>query len=549
MVNTTTPEVCDVIVIGAGIGGLTAAGLLAKAGVHVCVVEMDNRPGGYLAGFRRGKFTFDTAIHWLNECGPGGIVRTLFDFIGPDAPETPALKKIRRYKGDSFDYLLTNNPDELRDQWIEEFPEDEKGIRRFFEDGKELGIALENLGPLMRCDDTMNFWEWSKMGYRRMFASLPFLKHLGKRTDKTIKKYFSNERLRSVYCSEEKIMSCLVPIGWAYRHDYQVPPDGGSQAFPQWLAKEITHWGSTVAYKSRVSEILIEDKKAVGVRIVQGRTRQKEIEIRAQHVISAGDLETLYCKMLPRELISESFLKRFNKAELYDSSVSINLALDIDPRNIGFGEELVFLTRDGLTREDHNLGDPEKTHINVLAPSIRDPSLAPEGKGTVTFSCAATIEFGDNWKLGPNNERGAEYKAFKQAYADIIIRRVEEAMAPGLSEHIEICDVATPVTHERYTGNKGGSIMGAKPTKQNIKARLAHYKTPVKNLIVCGHWAEYGGGVPIAVRSGSNAALMVLQKIRPEAYEIVKALVDQRPYSDEEFQRLFHTTTANSQST
>ncbi|PWT71038.1 MAG: NAD(P)/FAD-dependent oxidoreductase, partial [Bacteroidetes bacterium] len=63
----------DVVVIGAGVGGLTAGALLSKAGFTVCVLERETRLGGYLAGFRRGNFRFDTAIHWLNQCGPEGL--------------------------------------------------------------------------------------------------------------------------------------------------------------------------------------------------------------------------------------------------------------------------------------------------------------------------------------------------------------------------------------------------------------------------------------------------------------------------------------------
>ena len=107
------PEACDVAVIGAGMGGLTASALLARAGLRVCVLDREARPGGYLAGFRRKDFTFDTAIHWLNQCGPGGIVHKVFGFLDPDGPKAPALGRIRRYKGESFDYLLTRNPDEL----------------------------------------------------------------------------------------------------------------------------------------------------------------------------------------------------------------------------------------------------------------------------------------------------------------------------------------------------------------------------------------------------------------------------------------------------
>src|ERR1700733_1790040 len=76
----------DVVVIGAGVGGLTSAALLSKAGFSVCVLEKEPHVGGYLAGFRRKNFRFDTAIHWLNQCAPGGMACKLFDALGTDHP-------------------------------------------------------------------------------------------------------------------------------------------------------------------------------------------------------------------------------------------------------------------------------------------------------------------------------------------------------------------------------------------------------------------------------------------------------------------------------
>src|SRR5690606_20509264 len=76
----------DVVVIGAGVGGLTTAALLSKAGFSVCVLEKEPHAGGYLAGFRRKHFRFDTAIHWLNQCMPGGMAAKIFDILGSDHP-------------------------------------------------------------------------------------------------------------------------------------------------------------------------------------------------------------------------------------------------------------------------------------------------------------------------------------------------------------------------------------------------------------------------------------------------------------------------------
>ena len=121
----------DVIIIGAGIGGLTAAALLSKTGLSVCVLEKEPHVGGYLAGFRRKDFIFDTAIHWLNQYGPEGMVTKLFDVLGSDHPRAITLQRTRRYKGSGYNYLLTNNPDKLRDQLIAEFPPKKKGLERF----------------------------------------------------------------------------------------------------------------------------------------------------------------------------------------------------------------------------------------------------------------------------------------------------------------------------------------------------------------------------------------------------------------------------------
>ena len=82
------------------------------------------------------------------------------------------------------------------------------------------------------------------------------------------------------------------------------------------------------------------------------------------------------------------------------------------------------------------------------------------------------------------------------------------------------------MTHQRYTGNRGGTIMAQRPTRPNMRARVAHYLTPVENLLLGGHWAEYGGGVPVAVRAGMNSALIILKQERPPAFEVVRDVID-----------------------
>ena len=178
----------DVIVIGAGVGGLTAAALLSRAGLSVCVLEKEPRVGGYLAGFRRKHFIFDTAIHWLNQYGPDGILDKLFSVIGADHPRAVEQQRIRRYKGDGFDYLLTNNPDEMRDQMVRDFPEEKKGIERLFQKARQIGRSFKNYNRIFRSEETMSFLQKFKNKIRLLEFAIPFIPWLSFSGEKGVKK-------------------------------------------------------------------------------------------------------------------------------------------------------------------------------------------------------------------------------------------------------------------------------------------------------------------------------------------------------------------------
>jgi phytoene dehydrogenase-like protein len=202
-------EYYDVIVIGAGIGGLTSAALLSKAGLSVCVLEKEPRVGGYLAGFRRKHFIFDTAIHWLNQYGPDGIVDRLFKAIGSDHPKAIEQQRIRRYKGENFDYLLTNHPDELRDRLILDFPEDKKGIERLFRKARLIGRSFKNYNRVFRSEETMSLFQKLKNKLRLLEFAIPFIPYLSYSGEKGLKKglkhFLKNPRLQQIFTGEQEM--------------------------------------------------------------------------------------------------------------------------------------------------------------------------------------------------------------------------------------------------------------------------------------------------------------------------------------------------------
>lgn len=528
----------DVVVIGAGVSGLTSAALLSRAGLSVGVFEMDSRPGGYLAGFRRKDFRFDSAIHWLNQCGPNGLVTRVFDFIGKDHPVAPLQGNIKRYIGDSYNYLLTDNPDELKQEFIQKFPHERKGIERFFADAKQLGGAFDELVRFSRTMESMNLFEKAMSGIKRLKFALVFLKHIRftgpEGTVKGLKRYFKDPAFLKIFGSEEELLSALVPIGWAYSKDYQSPPDGGSQVFPEWLQYVTEQLDNDVHFQCRVEQIELENGKATGISVDR---KGEKFSVKAKHIIAACDVEALYERMLPASTVPSELKKKLNDAQLYSSAVTISIGLDCPVEELGLDDAMLFLVRDDVERTEHNAGDPHKAGISVLAPSFRDPSLAPKGKGTMTIYCYATFGQNEKWMTETdehgNPKRGDAYKQFKQEYADVLIDRVAKKLGKDIRSHIEYCDIATPITHWRYTGNREGSLMGARPGKANMQAGIAGHRTPVKNLWLGGHWAELGGGVPIAVKSGMNAALLVLQQMNSKAFRVLANYVDMKINKEE----------------
>ncbi|HEV3221583.1 MAG TPA: NAD(P)/FAD-dependent oxidoreductase [Puia sp.] len=516
----------DVIVIGAGVGGLTAAALLSKAGLTVCVLEKEPHVGGYLAGFRRKHFIFDTAIHWLNQYGPGGILDKLFNAIGSDHPKAIEQHRIRRYKGENFDYLLTDKPDEMRDQLIRDFPEEKKGIERMFLKARRIGQSFKNYNRIFRSEETMSFFQKLKNKIRLLEFAIPFIPYLSFSGEKGLKKglnrFIKNPRLQKIFSGEQEMLGCLIPIGWSYFNDFQSPPKGGSQVIPLWLEYVVNYYQNHVGLRCKVNEIFVEKGRCTGLSFEH---RGKFHRLNSKYIIAACDIETLYEKMLPADAVPAGLKKKLKKADLYSSSITVSLALDCTAESLGFNEELIHLVDENQPFNDQSGGDPNRSEISIIAPSMRDKSLAPENQGTLTLYMPACMDYKNEWEtqldIYGKRVRGEAYQHLKKEVAEILIGRVEEKLAPGLRKHILFYEVATPVTHWRYTGNKNGTMMGARPGRKNMKNKISHYRTPVKNLILGGHWAELGGGVPIAAKAGANASLLILQKENPGAFKLL----------------------------
>ncbi|MFW5792900.1 MAG: phytoene desaturase family protein [Bacteroidota bacterium] len=516
----------DIVIIGAGIGGLTSAALLSKSGLSVCVLEANAQAGGYLAKYEKNGYIFDTSIHWLNSCGPDGIVTKIFKFIGKDFPAAQPQRRIKRYLGEDFDFLLTNNPDELKNQLQQKYPDEKEGIEKFFTAAKKLRPSLNSFHKLFRSGETMNIFELAKYHLSRLKFALPFIKYLkysgSKGKTKGLNKFFSTRQLHDMFANEDDLLSCLIPIAWAYNHDFQNPPEGGSFTYPKWLKHIIKFYGNKIIYNAKAKSIIVENKKCKSV--IYERNGEN-VEVFGEQIIAAIDIGSLYEKMLPKKYIAPKFLEKMQSAELYSSAFTIYISLDCPASQLGFNEEMIsFMDKEDTHAENEKLTFESK-EIAVFSQSERDKTMAPEGCGSLTVIMPAYFDSNKNWLTTTDEHgniiRGSEYKKLKDDYAKVLISRVEKKLSINLRKHIISYEIATPISYWRYTNNRYGSMMGAKPGKKNMMSGIAHYKTPLKGLYIGGHWAELGGGVPIAVKAAVNASLLVLQERKHKAYKLI----------------------------
>jgi phytoene dehydrogenase-like protein len=515
----------DVAVIGAGMGGLTAAAAVAKFGLSVFVADMNPSPGGCISGFSRNGFHFESAIHWLNLFGRKGPARKLLSFFSPDVPQTPAPRAVRRFKGESFDYTLTSNPDELRDTLIRDFPKDEKGIVRFFAAAKDMGEAFHQLTGMMRAAATMSISERARFLARTTSAGLSLMKYSKWKTEEGLRKFFPTSKAGQIFCSETRLSSCLVPIGWIYTDNYHLPPKGGSRTLADWLSNVVTSMDGHVRLKTKVIKIIVENGAATGM-VCRDLPSGQEYLVRCRHIIAACDTESLYSVLLPKGSVGTRVIDKIRGADIYDSAVTVSLGLSRPATDFGIGEELVYLTKDSVERRLQDGGDPDKARITLMSSSSADPSLAPPGKGTLSIYLPARLSQFDHWKTGPQLERGAAYRDHKKQYADIILKRIENALIPGLMDAVEFCDVATPLTYLRYTGNREGSIMGTRMSFRNWMNGVSGYRSPFPNIYIGGQWAEWSGGVPTAIRAGANSAMLVLKRESKSAFEAAEEMFE-----------------------
>jgi len=232
-------------------------------------------------------------------------------------------------------------------------------------------------------------------------------------------------------------------------------------------------------------------------------------------LVSNSDVTTLVTGLCPASAFPTSYVQNVRIRRPATSAVMVYVGLNLDLKKFNITEyEYWAASWGGNNSSEHleyvlNTADYGKLYGGPLSiTSNIDPTCCPPGKSVFSTIYYAIPE---PFKkvLDEGGRRGEEYKALKAKIAEQFISQISHALSiPDLAEHVEVIEVATPLTMKRYTNCQGGSCVGWEVTPDQMMARQISQKTPVPNLFLCGQWAGFGGGISPVMTSGDTASCL-----------------------------------------
>jgi len=481
----------SVIVIGGGVAGLSAGIYAAENGYDTTVLEMHNLPGGLCTSWSKQGYTFDGCIHWFVGGKPGSAFNRLWNEVGAlEGAQIVSHDRFVTIRDDVGNELnLWSDLEKLRAEMLAKWPGDAKAIEGFVGGARtmtQMGGAVPLTPP-----DMMTAWDGVKM-LLKSGGTLRRVRPYQSRTVADIGETFSDPFLRravsySISSPDMGSMAMLGTVGWFDAGDANWLA-GGSLKFAEGLERSLKRTGGEIRYRARVERILVENDRAVGVRLADGS------ELRADHVISAADGHATIFDMLDGRYADDKLRNLYDEMERFPAIIQVSLGVDRDLSDEPWSVIQLFDPPLDFTGE--KVGAVWAHHYSY------DPSMAPAGKSVVTAFLEADYDYWMNLRRD-DRER---YKAEKAAIAEQVIDRVFEKVWPGIREHVEVIDVATPATYDRYTGNWKGSFEGWLLSPHNTElagmAGMPRTLPGLSNFVMAGQWVWPGGGLPSGVLTG-----------------------------------------------
>jgi len=516
-------ETYDIIAIGAGLGALTAAAIQARRGKRVLVIEKHKVLGGYASVFARKGTRFDASLHQISgveKTRVRGILEQAGVYDRLDFVKLPVLSHLELAPDTPPLAVPAGDMDGFRDQLLDMFPTEKRAIRQWFWTMRRFGrqIAyfdkLRTAGPLRQGVGLFFFPLTAPVLMLASIWPLPLSMALRSR----------NPELRKIllhfteyYGLPAERINMLFPMAanYSYYADGGYYPKGGGYAISRNLSMVIRKNGGKIVTGQGDSRILTRGDQVTGVQL-------GDQEFQCDEIICGANPFTVYRDMLPDHPRAKSELERIGKLETGMTACSLYIRLNTPIENLNpdlkghyeyvrppKGSEAQhyerFQSRSGFD------DDYSKDGLTLTVHSSVDPQ---EGTGSIL-----NLFYADNYarwaSLGDNT-----YQAQKQIEIDKMLKELEKLL-PDVRNHIDIIELATPLTMQKFTGNEGGAIYGFAQTLAQSGRKRFKIKSPLRGLKFVSAWSNPGGGYEGVLRVADSYA----NPIGWKAYVVLALLI------------------------
>lgn len=467
-----------VVVIGAGLGGLETAYILAKNGMDVTVLEQDSHIGGCLQSFRRGKTFFDTGFHYVGGLREGESLHPLFRYFNLLDLPWQALDE------DCFDevvigdrsYAFAVGHEHFAETLSAAFPHEKEGLRTFTQVLKGVG---EHIFDAFLPREEADFYS-SSLFARPAYDFLQETIH-----DPTLRQVLSGTSLKMELRRDSlplyifaQINNSFIQSAWRLR--------GGGQQIADRLAAQITTMGGMVRTNAAVSAIEVENGSVRGVRLHDGQVLPADIVI--------ADIHPQEVLRLTEESQSLRKVYRHRIQALDDTIGMLTANIRLRPGILPYENKNIY-----VHRSDADLWNLSTEQVNsVMVSSYPDQDAID----LLTPMRWSEVE---RWADKPAGRRGEDYVAYKNEKVEQCLQLVEKRL-PALRGAIDHVYTSSPLTYQRYTRTHEGSAYGIRKDWHSPITTVLTPKTPIENLLLTGQNLNLHGLLGVSMTSVFTAA-------------------------------------------
>jgi all-trans-retinol 13,14-reductase len=479
----------DAIIIGSGIGGMTTAALMSKAGQKVLVLEQHYTAGGYTHSYSRNGYEWDVGVHYIGEVGdPKSSLRRVFDFITDGQLKWAKMDDNydRFYFGEEF-YNLTAGREKFQNDLIKNFPDDTKAIKKYLTmlDSVTRFIPLQVMDKLLpnKLGNTYSFFK--KYGLPDYFNQTTY---------EVLSRLTQNQKLIAVLtgqygdCGLPPKESSFLIHALIARHylNGAYYPEGGAWKIADTIIPVIQQSGGDLLTYASVQKIVIEHGKAVGVEMADGHI------IKAPKVISSAGVMNTFKYLLPENIVKkhgyDQHLKTVSPSKAH---LGMYIGLNESPSALKLPKTnfWVFPHYDAEKAFNEFEADKEQEFpaLYISFPAAKDPEWQRNhpDKSTIEIVVPCPYEWFAEWKDEPWGKRGEAYETLKEYFTQRMLEALYNKM-PHLRGKIDYYETSTPLSTDFFCGYKQGELYGLDHDPKRFEQNWLRPKTSIPGLYLTG---------------------------------------------------------------